>query len=452
MSARIRGWLSAVVAVLVLSGLAMAGGVVLVPPAGPVVDPAGHLAGRPPPPSSMPAGGAGEPTPELSQGRAVRALLARRADAVRRRDEGAFLATVDPRATAEFMAAQRSLFAGLAGVPLAEWSYRIDDTQIARSPGRSDDDAVFWAPRTTLRYGLRGVDTVPTQRPLAYLYVRRDGQWYVSSDTELGPDADRTWRGPWDFGPCTTVPAPGGLVLGHPGQEELLAALAADLDDAVRAVTEVWGTEWSQQVAVLVPETLEEMRALVGPAFAVDGIAAAAVADLVDVGSRTAIGQRVVFNPVQVGRLSAASRRIVLRHEITHVAARASTVDGAPLWLLEGFADYIGYRGSGLGAREAAPDLVRVMRTGPAPDRLPTVADFGSADGTVDLTYQLAWSATLHVVDLVGEGGLVRLYRQLASSAAQDQTAIDAALREVLGLDLAGFEASWRDSLQSRFS
>jgi hypothetical protein len=451
MSTRARGWLAAAVAVALLSGLAVLGGP-LRPATDGSSDPgSGHVAGRPAPPTSATPVGGGDAREGLSRNRAVRAMLERRSDALRRRDEIGFMATVDPAAAPEFVQAQRALFTNLAGVPLTEWSYRVDGAHTAQPPVRRGDDALLWAPRTMLRYALRGVDTVPTERPMGYLYARRDGRWYLSSDTELGGDAERTWRGPWDFGPCTTVPSTNGLVIGHPGQEQLLAALAADLDDAVRAVTEVWGTEWSQQVAVVVPAGIEEMRELVGPEFAVDGIAAAAVADLVDVSNRTAVGQRVVLNPTQAGKLSAAARRIVLRHEITHVAARASTVDGAPMWLLEGFADYVGYRNSGLGPREAAPDLVRVMRTRGVPDQLPTSADFRGESGDLDLAYQLAWSASLHIVDRVGDDGLVLLYRRIAGSTTQDQAAVESALREVLGVDQAAFVESWRDSLRTRF-
>lgn len=412
------------------------------------------VAGRPVPPASTSTDTLW--SPPLSQSRqsrdsAVRDMLDRRATAVRQRDESAFMATVDPQATQAFTAAQQALFANLGGVPLAGWSYELDATVSAKAPSRPYDHAPLWAPRTTLRYALDGVDAEPTSRPLGYLYIERDGRWYVASDDELGPDAERTWRGPWDFGPCAAVAAANGMVLGHLGHEQLLTTLATELDSAVAAVTEVWGTGWSQRVAMLLPDSIEEMRELVGPAFAVDSIAAAAVADKVDVANRTAVGQRVVLNPNQAGRLSESARRIVLRHEITHIAARAITVDGAPMWLLEGFADYIGYRTSGLDPREAAPDLVRALRAGALPDQLPADDDFASGDDELDLAYQLAWSAASYVVDLAGEGGLVRLYRLVAGSPNQSQSTMDTALREVLGLDLNGFVASWRDWLPTRY-
>ena len=439
MSARARGWLAAAVAVALLGGLAVLNREPSEPVSG--AAPTGTLvAGRPAPPSTP-----SDVAP--SRGQAVFDLLQRRATAVRDRDEAAFMATVDPQAGPAFISAQRALFANLGGVPLTEWSYHVDGAVTAKPPSKAPDDAPRWAPRTTLRYGLQGVDTMATTRPLGYLYVQRDGRWYIASDSELGDDAEPTWRGPWDFGPCAAVGAAGGLVLGHAGDEELLGSLAEELDGAVAAVTQVWGTDWSQRVAVLLPASLDEMRALIGPEFAVDGIAAAAVADKVDVANHSAVGQRVVLNPDQAGKLSPSARRIVLRHEITHVAARASTVDGAPMWLLEGFADYVGYSGSGLSAREAAPDLVRALRDSGLPDRLPTDPDFYGTNDNLDLAYQLAWSAALHVADLVGEQGLVQLYRRIAG----DPSTVDAAMSQILGLDLNGFVASWRDSLPGRY-
>lgn len=443
MSPRVRGWLAVAVAVALLCGLA-----VLVRPHEP--EPG---AGPPPEGAVAPAGTStiAQPRAGLSRARAVREMLDRRAAALRQRDEPAFMSTIDPQARPEFTQAQRELFANLDGVPFTEWGYEVDGGVQARPPTRLGDDAPLWAPKTTLRYGLMGADGTPTSRPLGYLYVQRGGQWYLSSDDELGPDAEHTWRGPWDFGPCTAVQATGGLVLGHRGQEDLLAAIAGELESTVRAVTEVWGTEWSQRAAVFVPGTIEEMRELVGPAFAVDAIAAAAVADKVDIAKHTAVGQRVVLNPTQAGKLTASARRIVLRHELTHVAARASTADGAPMWLLEGFADYVGYRGSGLSPREAAPDLVRALHDGGLPGALPADEDFRGRSDTLDLAYQLAWSAALHVVDLAGEPGLVRLYREIAGVTRRDASTVDTAMREVLGTDLAGFVATWRSSLPTRF-
>lgn len=380
----------------------------------------------------------------------VEDLLARRADAVLRRSEAEFMATVDPQADPAFVDAQRALFHNLGAVPLSHWSYELDKSKSLPIPQPLLGIADYWAPRTTLRYALQGVDAEPTAQPMAYLYIRRAGQWFLASDTALEPQGETTWRGMWDFGSCHPFTAGNSLVLGHTGDESM-RQLAAEITGAVNAVTQVWGTGWAQRVAVLVPKSVDEMRALVGPAFNVDGIAAVAVADKVDVANQLVLGQRIVLNPALAGRLSASARRIVLRHEITHVAARASTVDGAPMWLLEGFADYVGYRDSGLQPQEAAPELVRALGSGDPPTRLPVAADFAGGSKHIDLAYQLAWSAALYVVDLVGADGLVKLYRMIASDLSQDEATVSDAIRAVLGVDFDSFVAGWLESLPSRF-
>jgi hypothetical protein len=444
---RFRGWLALAVAVL-LSGALL--GLAHWPASHPIGTSDGSLAeGRPPvsvESTSDPSGQA------VAYESVVEDLLARRADAVLQRSEAEFMATVDPQADPAFVDAQRVLFHNLDGVPLSYWSYVLDKSESLPVPQSLLGTADYWAPRTTLRYALQGVDAEPTSRPMAYLYVRRAGQWFLASDTALEPQGETTWRGMWDFGPCHAFITGNSLVLGHTGAgDETLRQLAADTNGAVDAVTQVWGTSWSQRVAVLVPKTVEEMRALVGPTFNVDGIAAVAVADKVDVTNQLALGQRVVLNPALAGRLSAPARRIVLGHEVTHVAARASTVDGAPMWLLEGFADYVGYRDSGLQPPEAASELARALRTGDPPTRLPVAADFAGGSDNLDLAYQLAWSAALYVVDLAGEDGLVDLYRMIASDLSQDEATVQDAMRAVLGVDLDSFVAGWLESLPPRF-
>jgi hypothetical protein len=444
-SGRVRGWLAVAVAVALAAALLVLASTPS--PTGTSGPSDGLVAGRPAVGDTSTSDGG------VSQASAVRDLLARRADAVLDHSEAEFMATLDPQADAAFVDAQRALFRNLIGVPLQHWSYQLNPDGALPLPaqlqGRVEE---YWAPRTTLRYALAEVDPEPTSRPMAYLYVRRADRWFLASDTMLEPQGEHTWRGLWDFGPCTAMPVGSGVVIGHTGPDDgLLGAWAAELDVAVAAVSAVWGTDWSQRVAVLVPRTVDEMRALVGPAFNVDGIAAAAVADKVDVANHLAVGQRIVLNPAQAGRLSASARRIVLRHEITHIAARASTVDGAPLWLLEGFADYIGYRDSGLQPREAAPDLARAMRSGNPPLALPADEDFLGGTEHLDLAYQLAWSVALYVKERVGEEGLVRLYRQIAADRSQDQASVEDAIETVLGTDFNGFVTGWLGSLPGRF-
>src|SRR4029079_10606879 len=63
--------------------------------------------------------------------KAVRSILHRRAGAVLDRDEKAWLADVDPRAT-DFRRAQQTVFANLAQVEFSSWKYELIGTEYAR--------------------------------------------------------------------------------------------------------------------------------------------------------------------------------------------------------------------------------------------------------------------------------------------------------------------------------
>lgn len=418
---RVRVVLAALVAVTFLVGLVTA----VVPAA----------------PSAPPASADSAAT---SRADAVRALLERRARAVLDRDETAFTADLDPRADAGFRQRQRDLFRNLAAVPLAEWEYLLEgEIDLATLDLPAADEV--WAPDVRLSYRLGGVDVEPSSQGMAYLFTRRDGRWYLNSDTALEPLGKRTWRGPWDFGPSHVLSGTGGFVLSHPGGEVLAARVLAELDGAVTAVTEVWGPAWARQVAVLIPASPEEMVALVGPGFATGAIAGVAVADRVDPDTHTARGQRVVLNPDSAGVLSPMALRVLLRHEITHIAARGETVDGAPMWVLEGFADYVGYRRSDVPPPKAAPLLAARVRQS-LPSALPSDADFRGAE--MELAYQQAWSVNLYLASSLGEPGLVALYRRLARVRASE---VDGVLLEVTGGDTAALVRGWQEFLRRSF-
>ena len=187
----------------------------------------------------------------------------------------------------------------------------------------------------------------------------------------------------------------------------------------------------------MLPDSPGEMRALVGPDFPVESVVAVAVADRVDNASRTVAGQRVVLSPNGVRALSIPSLRVVLRHEITHLAARADTVDGSPTWLLEGFADYVGYRDSGVTLAEGAPDLAKQVRDEGPPTSLPEDRAFRSSGSDLDLAYQQSWSLARFVAERYGEDTLVELYRTLAAVGPASAQKTDDLLREVLGMDRA---------------
>ncbi|GAB1514275.1 hypothetical protein JCM33774_63170 [Actinophytocola sp. KF-1] len=399
--------------------------------------------------------GAVSPAPQADASRtdAVTDLLNRRAKALVAHDEQAFLATLDPKADEAFVSTQRRLFDNLTGVPFDEWSYRLrpdDALDVAEVPDRftSVPSDELWAPAVDLRYALRGADVIPTERTMGFLFARHGDDWYLRSDTALDGLGRRTWRGPWDFAPCVVTTTEHGIVLSHPGSQPMVDRLVRELDPSVRAVSELWPTPWSRRVALMLPDSPGEMRALVGPDFPVESVVAVAVADRVDNKTRTVAGQRVVLSPTGVRSLSIASLRIVLRHEITHLAARADTVDGSPTWLLEGFADWVGYRDSGVTLAEGAPDLAKQVRQDGPPAGLPEDRAFRSGGSDLDLAYQQSWSLARYVAETYGEDRLIAMYRELAAAGAVSATETDRMLRDVLGADRAELVRGWQSYLR----
>lgn len=440
--ARFRALLVAGVAIALLGGLALV-----------ATQPTGHdvIEQAPAPAQVFTPPNQGAVAPQTDERAvAVQSLLRARADALHRRDEKAFLASIDPKAEPAFRDAQLALFRNLANVPLREWSYSVV-TQRSLDPSvlpNVEGAQELWAPEIDLVYALRGADPSPTRRPMGYLLVKRANSWFIRSDTDLLGVGRRTWRGPWDFGPCLVITTGRGLVLTHPAREAMARRVAAEIDSAVNAVSSVWGTDWPQQVVVVLPDSSDEMRAMVGSNFPVESVVAVSVADRVDTDKNSAEGQRVVMSPTSADALSVTALRIVLRHEFTHIAARGSTVDGSPMWLLEGFADYVGYRDSGIPLGQAAPDLNASMLTTGPPSRLPSDEEFRAQGRTLDMAYQQSFSVARFVAERLGEPKLIELYQVLAKAGRASPEEIDDLLVSVVGLNREQFVAGWQEYLR----
>lgn len=385
---------------------------------------------------------------EQDRRRGVEQLLQRWGDAVRTGDTDALADLVDPSASPDFLQAEIRRAGNLSEVPLSDWGYEIVDepeTPVPSAVASPLDAADVWAPSVVLRYAIQGADSEPTRREVSLLLAERDDRWRIVSDTEIPGIDRRTWRGPWDFGPVTSasVPTAGGtsVILGHPDRAASIAALAAELPSAVDAVTDFYGSDWARTAVVFTSSSPEEFAAAVGTDTAARDVAAVTVSDAV-IPERPLSGQRIVFGPSAQDRLTEFTTRSVLRHELTHVAARRETVDGSPIWLLEGFADYSGYRGTGADFRRLAPTLSALVATGGAPTVLPEDSDFVAGGARSTLAYEAAWSVCAFVADTSGESALRALYGRLATGPA-DATELDDALTEVTGSGTAQFTAAW---------
>ncbi|WP_147425226.1 hypothetical protein [Bailinhaonella thermotolerans] len=215
------------------------------------------------------------------------------------------------------------------------------------------------------------------------------------------------------------------VLVGEP--ESLLREIAAEVEPGIDAVSRVWG-EWPRRVVLFLARDRDHASALAGT----------------QAGEFAAIasgGDRVVLAPGPFGRLSPAGRRVVLRHELAHVATRAANTPSLPGWLLEGFADYVGYRDAGIPVPVAARELAEEVRAGRSPERLPGRAAFEAHAARLPQAYEEAWLACRMIADRWGETVLVRLYGQMARDPSETT------LRRVLGIGTPELTRLWREHL-----
>jgi hypothetical protein len=411
-------------------------------------------------PAAPPAGGPSEvrariapPHPESLQAReerqeAVEQLLADRAGALLRRDRRAFLSTVDPAATA-LRARQEELFEALREVPLRTWRYVLDPTE--ERPGEPALDRKYgrdrwWAPDVTLEYALEGFDERPVAAAHHLTFVRRAGRWLLAADDDFAPTA----RALWDRGPVVSERVDDVLVLGRPTARPLLRSIAQLTAHEVPRVSAVWGPGWRRGVVVLVPGSAQEMAELLGSRADLSRIAAVATAELTGASGEFAPGNdRVLVNPDTFRGLGRVGRRVVLTHELAHVATRQATGPAMPTWLAEGFADYIAYAGLDVSLAVSARELTRDVVAGRLPTRLPGDGDFSGGNPELAQAYEQAWLAARVIAEQHGQQGLVRLYRAVgARRGVPADVALQEALRQELDLSVPELTAAWRDFLQ----
>lgn len=208
---------------------------------------------------------------------------------------------------------------------------------------------------------------------------------------------------------------------------------------AVSQVGRVLGG-WSGPLVLFVPASTEQLTAALGAdRHAYDGIAAVTVA--ADGSASAGAVARVLVNPRALRRLGPTAQQIVMTHETTHVATGA-VASQMPVWLQEGFADYVSMAAQHLPVTVLASQaLQRVRRHGP-PRSLPGSSDFQPENPTLGATYELAWLACRRLADRYGQRGLVRLYRRVDSGVA-----LNAALGRLFGTDRKTLVAGWQDYL-----
>ncbi|MEU8955744.1 hypothetical protein AB0C93_15720 [Streptomyces sp. NPDC048518] len=375
------------------------------------------------------SGCGGDPVPDAAADD-VHRLLERRARAVLADDATAYERTERPEKGAP------DLFERVDDVPLDSWEYRL--TGLERTGAEATASA-------ELLYRIKGQDRAPVTAERTLSLRRGDGRWYVTAERP----AKKSGQQLWDQGRVRVERGAHSLVLGVGQSAAELRAHRELADRAVPHVRDAWPGGWPGKVVVLVPHSLDDMAGLLGAsASGYRGIAAVTTGEAG--GSGRAPADRIIVNPEAYGVLGDFGRQVVLTHEATHVATRAQTSAATPLWLSEGFADWVGYRGTGRTAAQAAPELRRAVQRGEAPDALPEDDDFGFAGDAARLSgaYEGAWLACRMIAEQWGERKLTDFYRAVG---AHDKRAgaVGDALRDVLDTTPGDFTARWRTYLRA---
>jgi hypothetical protein len=361
--------------------------------------------------------------PEAVRAAAAAAALFRQQQAVTTQDERAFAATFASTPRARDLAEE--IFANLTRMPLSSYSLRY----VGEVSG-----GARWTADVQARWALAGYDQRPVAVELRATFVRR-GE--VAKLVDLSaPGAGRTPE--WLLGQLDVRRVGAALLLSaQPERSDEIASLTRR---AVRDVRRVLG-RWPGTVVVVLPRTTKGLEQLLG-ASAGSHDSIAAVTSAADGTSDATTPVRVLLNPRVFTALGRTGARVVLAHEATHAATGAGTSD-LPLWLVEGFADYVALARAPVPVEVAAGQaLSRVRREGP-PAGLPSDGDFSTAAHRLGVSYESAWLACRLIAQQNGEDALVRFYRR-----AQRAGGVGAAFEAVLGTDERTFVRRWRRHLQ----
>jgi hypothetical protein len=353
--------------------------------------------------------------------------------------------------TSAFGQRQARAFDNLMQLPLSSFGYLAPENLTALSPTRAGAlGADAFVAKVQGRYALRGFDRSAREYDVYFTLVHRRDGWRLADDGDGGTQAQV-----WDLPGMRVVRGSASLVVGN-APASRMAEYRAQADAGVARVNRVWGNAWSRKVVLVTPATTAQFAALLqrDANGGLDQVAAVTEGPLVP--GQPSRADRVVVNPTAFTRLAPLGRRVVITHELTHVAVRSSTTREVPTWLSEGFADYVGYSGLELPRQRVAAELLARVRQGRGPTRLPTSGDFDPAHATIAPTYSAAWLACLRLSDTYGQGRLVSFYRAVAGAMtvpdaiSNDPDAIARqAFSSVIGVPEQAFVTAWLRYLRS---
>ncbi|MFI5711507.1 hypothetical protein [Kribbella sp. NPDC051620] len=330
----------------------------------------------------------------------------------------AYLAFTDAK-NAKLVQSDRQLFENLRKIGVRQVGYILAPT-FSPEP-RPKFGPTARAVQIRMLVQIKGIDSAPWVTQIGYTFAQHAGHWVVvdNDDVEAADRGDS--RQPWELGPIEVARGRGVLVVSSPGEGKNGRRLVEEAEAAIPAVQAA--TKRAQAgilvVAMAAPRSWNTNLITGGhPAGAV-AIPEQSPTNA-DASEAKVIGSRVVINPSE----RKTADRFLLAHEFTH-AAMAPLGYGAPIWLVEGYAQYVQMH---LLERSNYSDWVgkqrRELRQKPIKSLVVLPID-GVFHGDYDEdSYGVAWLIVEYIVNKYGLSTLNTLY---AATAGQPD---DPALRE----------------------
>ncbi len=352
--------------------------------------------------------------------------LRRRADAVLRGDEQAFLDGV-AWSDRRFRKQQRIYFDNVRQLPVASFGYTVDPAGLVR------DGEDYWAV-VDLSLQLDSFDDAPVvyRDRLRFTPNGKGDRFRLSSVRDPKWEVDnKVLSQPWDSGRILVVRDTSVLGIFDPSSVRASMQLVNSIRRGVTDVAGIVPSSWSKSVVVYaLSDTafLTKLPGLLGADPAgLDLVTFPLFASAGD--DDDLVSTRLVLHPRLLDQPGRARDRLV-RHELTHVALGAAD-DRAPLWLSEGVAEYVSVQSLPLKERAISEAALAAARAGVT--EMPDDDAFNDAatPGRASAPYGIAWFACEYLAATFGE---VTLW-QLIAALDDPDVDVDRILTSQVGLD-----------------
>jgi hypothetical protein len=393
-----------------------------------------------------PAGLRAQPEPYVG----IRAMLERRAEAVRSGDEEAFMATVadiDPR----FVERQRQMIRGFRNLGVSEYRLEIGERfwpelTTPRDVAKYGRDARPTILHVEERYRIEGYDPQLALEDLYLTFVRTDEGWKVASDVDLEDVGLWSGRKLWEYDPVITRPSEHFLYVSHPEQAGAADAILDAAERALRTVEDRWPNPWRKRALILAPTSSEELQRVIQATFDVENFVAFAYSSVERRVDFDLVGHRIILNWPTFSRYDLGIQERILAHELLHFATRELTGPMVPGFVDEGIAEWV--------AGDTDTSVIRSRLVGGDWDQeLPRDYEFITGDGEdITLQYQESYTSAEYAIDRYGIRDVAEFYRILGRTRLAPGTPryhVDQAMRAAFDLGYPEFEARWADWVEA---